>query len=207
MRSALRNHVRFETDGACAELPAAAGAGIAAMLRGEGGAAAAAAPLPAALGKALCYVRRVAQERGLEQRRVLVVSLRAGGDQAGESIPTMNAVFCAQRAGVVLDCCVLGPEDSPLLQQAAHATGGIYARPGRPEGLFQYLMSLFIVDFHSRPALELPAAQGALGSAAVCFCHKRPLSVGHVCSVCLSIFCEAVAECPTCGTAFAAQAQ
>ena len=66
-------------------------------------------------------------------------------------------------------------------------------------------MSLFVVDLHSRPGLELPAAQGALGSAAVCFCHKRPLSVGHVCSVCLSVFCEAVAECPTCGTAFASQ--
>lgn len=200
--------------GAGGGLPAAAGPRLAAMLlaaprggvghgaggevSGVGGGVAA---LPAALGKALCYVRRVGQERGLEHRRVLVVSHRAGGDAVGESISTLNAVFCAQRAGVVLDCCVLGPEDSPLLQQAAHSTGGIYARPPRAVGLFQSLLSLFLADLQSRPGLELPAAQG-LDSSAACFCHRRPLAVGHVCSVCLSVFCEALVECPTCGTTF-----
>ena len=37
---------------------------------------------------------------------------------------------------------------------------------------------------------------------AACFCHRRIVDVGFVCSICLSIFCEPVADgtCLTCGS-------
>lgn len=37
---------------------------------------------------------------------------------------------------------------------------------------------------------------------AACFCHKKVIDIGYVCSVCLSIFCEKIPECTTCGSAF-----
>ncbi|KAK0651445.1 transcription factor Tfb4-domain-containing protein [Cercophora newfieldiana] len=40
---------------------------------------------------------------------------------------------------------------------------------------------------------------------AACFCHRKVVDTGFVCSVCLSIFCEVLAdgECLTCGTKLA----
>jgi transcription initiation factor TFIIH subunit 3 len=37
---------------------------------------------------------------------------------------------------------------------------------------------------------------------AACFCHRRVIDLGYVCSICLSIFCEIPegGECLTCGT-------
>ena len=37
---------------------------------------------------------------------------------------------------------------------------------------------------------------------ASCFCHKRSIDQGFVCSVCLSIFCEKCEKCSTCHTTF-----
>lgn len=57
-------------------------------------------------------------------------------------IPTMNAIFAAQRCGVLIDACYLGASQSAFLQQAAHLTGGLYLRPARPAGLLQYLLTV-----------------------------------------------------------------
>ena len=37
---------------------------------------------------------------------------------------------------------------------------------------------------------------------AACFCHRQLVSVGFVCSVCLSIFCKFAPICSTCHTVF-----
>lgn len=46
----------------------------------------------------------------------------------------------AQRDGVAVDCCKLGPTDAAFAQHAAQLTGGVYLRPGLPRGLLQYLL-------------------------------------------------------------------
>lgn len=53
----------------------------------------------------------------------------------------------------------------------------------------------------ARGRLELPNDTGVEGGA-TCMCHRRPLHMGYVCSVCLSVFCEAVPACLTCGAEF-----
>lgn len=52
--------------------------------------------------------------------------------------------------------------------------------------------------------LVAPAADG-VDFRAACFCHRRVIDVGFVCSICLSIFCEVPegGECLTCGTRLA----
>ena len=112
---------------------------------------------------------------------------------------------------------------SAFLQQAADATSGIFyaARPPRrhqPLALLPTLLTLFLPDQSARRALLMPSAAAATASSnesgssntainfqAACFCHRRTVTVGYVCSICLSIFCEecdVVREgvCWTCGT-------
>ncbi|KAK4595500.1 hypothetical protein RGQ29_013821 [Quercus rubra] len=33
-----------------------------------------------------------------------------------------------------------------------------------------------------------------------CFCHKKTIDMGYICSVCLSIFCKHHKKCSTCGS-------
>lgn len=152
-----------------------------------------------AFARALCYVRKARSQGAFQTPRIFF--LRLSADENAQYVSTMNCVFCAQKQKVVVDACMLGQDDSPFLQQAAYLTGGIYQRLSEPEGLLQYLMMAFVTDVESRTHLRMPK-QRAVDFRASCFCHRRPIDVGHVCSVCLSIFCESVATCTTCGAAF-----
>ncbi|KAF4306699.1 Transcription factor Tfb4 [Botryosphaeria dothidea] len=128
--------------------------------------------------------------------RILVLSV--SGDLASQYIPVMNAIFAAQRQRIAIDILKLAG-DTIFLQQACDATGGIYMKPSAPEGLLQYLMMAFLPDDTARKHLVLPSA-GEVDFRAACFCHRRVVDIGYVCSVCLSIFCEPPADqtCPTC---------
>ncbi|KAF2139638.1 uncharacterized protein K452DRAFT_300180 [Aplosporella prunicola CBS 121167] len=133
--------------------------------------------------------------------RILVLSV--SGDLASQYIPVMNAIFAAQRQHIPVDILKLAG-DTIFLQQACDATGGIYLEPSAPQGLLQYLMMAFLPDNTARQHLVLPSA-GEVDFRAACFCHRKVVDVGYVCSVCLSIFCEPLADqtCLTCGTKLA----
>ncbi|KAF2189722.1 RNA polymerase II transcription factor-like protein B subunit 4 [Zopfia rhizophila CBS 207.26] len=139
--------------------------------------------------------------------RVLVISV--SGDLANQYIPVMNAIFAAQRRRIPIDILKLAG-DTVLLQQACDATGGIYMKPERPEGLLQYLMMGFLPDATARRSLVMPSA-GGVDFRAACFCHRKVVDIGYVCSVCLSIFCTPNLPdnlCLTCGSYLSlAQAQ
>ena len=82
---------------------------------------------------------------------------------------------------------------------SAHITRGASSSPRR-----RRTPPIPSLHRRSRPSQskipKLPAARG-VDFRASCFCHKRPVSVGFVCSVCLSIFCERRAAC-ACGADF-----
>ena len=180
--------------------PAAIATGLQALAqRGAAGRGHAASPLSGALSRALCYVQRATRGPSPLQPRLLC--LHGSADAPAQYVAVMNAIFCAQSASVPIDACLLGATESPFLQQAASLTGGVYLRPPRPAALLQYLLAVFAADGASRAALRLPAPRG-VDFRASCFCHKRPVDTGYVCSVCLSIFCALVPECSTCGTPF-----
>jgi transcription initiation factor TFIIH subunit 3 len=121
----------------------------------------------------------------------------------------MNAIFAAQRLSIPIDVLTLA-SSSTFLQQAADATGGIHlarTTSASHAGLLQTLMLAFLPDPTARQNLIVPAqASGANGGGvdfrAACFCHRRIVDVGFVCSICLSIFCEPVPDgtCLTCGS-------
>jgi transcription initiation factor TFIIH subunit 3 len=74
----------------------------------------------------------------------------------------------------MIDGCPVGGRDSAFLQQASHLTKGVYLRPPRPDGLLQYLLSVFAADGFSRRFLALPRC-ASVDFRASCFCHKRSI--------------------------------
>lgn len=114
--------------------------------------------------------------------RILIISV--SGDLANQYIPVMNSIFAAQRKRIPIDILKLAG-DTVLLQQASDATGGVYMKPDRPEGLLQYLMMAFLPDATARRSFVMPSA-GGVDFRAACFCHRKVVDIGYVCSVCLS---------------------
>lgn len=142
--------------------------------------------------------------RGLTSR-VLILSL--SGDLSAQYIPMMNAIFACQRIRTPIDILKLAG-DTVFLQQAADATGGVYMSLSSSEmqkaGLLQYLMQAYLPDPSARKLLRLPGATHGVDFRAACFCHRRIVDIGFVCSICLSIFCEPLVgdgSCLTCGMA------
>jgi len=168
-------------------------------MQGEGPA------LAGALSRVLCYLQRIrsGQVGGSRegQRKARILAIQASPDVSAQYISFMNAIFSAQRHDVVIDACLVGGSHSSLLQQACQLTGGIYTRPARPAVLVEYLLTIYTGDTYSRSFLMQPQAHD-VDFRASCFCHKRAIDLGFVCSVCLSIFCEVLQECSTCGTVF-----
>lgn len=137
---------------------------------------------------------------GALKSRILIISVSSSTGSAHQYIPIMNAIFACQRLRIPIDVCKLSG-DAVFLQQASDATRGVYMSLSEPRGLLQYLMMAFLPDQRSRQHLVLPTRVD-VDFRAACFCHRRVVNIGFVCSICLSIFCEPPenGDCLTCGT-------
>jgi len=153
-----------------------------------------------AMSLALCYINRFIKEKPHIKPRILVIQVSP--DPSSQYIPVMNCIFSAQKQFIPVDACVLASQDSGFLQQAVHITGGIYLKPALQNGLAQYLLTCFLADHYARKYLTLPSIS-KVDYRASCFCHKKVIDIGYVCSVCLSIFCDFSPVCSTCGAKFA----
>jgi transcription initiation factor TFIIH subunit 3 len=133
--------------------------------------------------------------------RILILSV--SGDLANQYIPIMNSIFACQRLCIPIDILKLAG-DTVFLQQAADATGGIYMAldDQSRSGLLQYLMLAYLPDQAARDHLIMPGEGEGVDFRAACFCHRRIVDIGFVCSICLSIFCEPLQDniCLTCGS-------
>lgn len=153
-----------------------------------------------AITLALSYINRQTQLHTDTTLHSRMTILSVSGDLAFQYIPMMNSIFSAQKQKVLIDIAKIGG-DAVFLQQASDATKGIYQNIKEGGSLLQTLMMLFLPDQQTRKYLNLPAPAN-VDFRAACFCHKRILDVGFVCSVCLSIFCQALPKCFTCDSVF-----
>ncbi|KAJ4507873.1 RNA polymerase II transcription factor B subunit 4 [Exophiala dermatitidis] len=102
-----------------------------------------------------------------------------------------------------------------FLQQAADATHGIFiaaqlpksqsqsqASPASSQAFLTYLLTSLLPSPSTRAAHLILPTRIDVDFRAACFCHRNVVSVGFVCSICLSIFCSVPenADCLTCGT-------
>lgn len=133
--------------------------------------------------------------------RILILSV--SGDLANQYIPIMNSIFACQRLSIPIDILKLAG-DAVFLQQAADASGGIYMAldDNTRAGFLQYLMFAYLPDQAARNHLIVPGQGEGVDFRAACFCHRRIVDIGFVCSICLSIFCEPLQDgtCLTCGS-------
>ena len=154
--------------------------------------------------------------------RILLLSVSPSPDLAHQYIPIMNAIFACQRLSIPIDVLHIplpatrfpspistssisqATSSSPFFQQASDATHGIYipipATDPKPS-LITYLLTALLPSPATRQHLVLPTSI-SVDFRAACFCHRRIVSIGFVCSICLSIFCEVPegGDCLTCGT-------
>lgn len=156
--------------------------------------------LSGSLSMALCYIQRVFRSGALHPHP-RILCLQGSPDGPEQYVAIMNAIFSAQRSMVPIDSCYIGAQSSAFLQQASYITGGVHHKPQNLDGLFQYLVTIFAADLHSRSFLHLPKPVG-VDFRASCFCHKNTIDMGYICSVCLSIFCKHQKKCSTCGSVY-----
>lgn len=135
---------------------------------------------------------------GNSAARILVIG--GAPEVPAQYVSTMNSVFAAQRMKIPIDICYVGASDVSFLQQASQVTGGTFLRLDRPGAMLQYLLSHFALDPFSRSMIR---SGGVNDGKVPCFCHRRCIDLGFVCSVCLSIFCSKLQKCRTCGTEYA----
>ncbi|KAN0065683.1 RNA polymerase II transcription factor B subunit 4 [Thecaphora frezii] len=143
------------------------------------------------------------------RKRILILSVTP--DASTQYIPMMNCIFAAQKKSILIDVCKVFGRDTVFLQQAAHLTGGTYFRideaatveGGAASGLLQCLMSAYLPSRSIRDMMHLPMLD-EVDFRAACFCHRRIVDIGYVCSVCLSLFCEPRTVCLTCKSKYPA---
>ncbi|XP_068678004.1 general transcription factor IIH subunit 3-like isoform X2 [Montipora foliosa] len=132
--------------------------------------------LASSLTMALCYIHRAEKECPVGQK------------------------LKSRILNIVIDACVLD-DHSGFLQQAADITGGMYLKVPQTLALLQYLLWVFLPEPSVREQLVLPSSLH-IDYRAACFCHRRLVDIGFVCSVCLSIYCQFIPLCLTCQTRF-----
>lgn len=196
------------------------------LLSSSDGAQAAAAAKSAAGGASAAALASSAGSLQGLHARIVVISISESSP--AQYIPTMNAVFAASHAGIPMDILSLHGT-ATFLQQASYITRGTFLKATNPQGLLTYLMFGFASSIDTRQTVTTTtkgagqagtraAIDGASGLEqlispstasvdfrAACFCHRKVIDTGFVCSICLSIFCEVPegAECLTCGNKLA----
>ncbi|KAJ2655904.1 RNA polymerase II transcription factor B subunit 4 [Coemansia sp. RSA 1200] len=156
-----------------------------------------------ALSMALCHIHKASEASKTYKVWSRILVLSAADDSPREYIALMNSIFAAQKLNVLIDICKVFGQDSVFLQQAADITGGNYLKVSttNKDSLLQTLMFSCLADHFTRDILYLPNNE-LIDFRTTCFCHRKVVDIGFVCSVCLSIFCKMAPVCSTCHTKF-----
>ncbi|EST10149.1 TFIIH subunit Tfb4/p34 [Kalmanozyma brasiliensis GHG001] len=151
---------------------------------------------------------------GSFKSRILILSVTP--DASTQYIPMMNCIFAAQKKGITIDVCKLFGSDTVFLQQASYLTSGTYFRLADDQdergsksngatdmrsSLVQTLMTTYLPSRSMRGVMNLPTLE-EIDFRAACFCHRRIVDIGYICSVCLSLFCQPRPFCLTCRSKF-----
>ncbi|XP_077232147.1 uncharacterized protein LOC143866862 [Tasmannia lanceolata] len=138
--------------------------------------------LASALGMALCKISNLKNVNS----RILIVSCSVQVDSyASQYMNLMNAFFAAQKTSVPIDSCVFMKEENfkrgSIIEQGCDLTGGHYLNVPDIAGNLEYLLWIFSPNNTVRETLLLPERRKATHRAA-CFCHRKIIDIGYVCS-------------------------
>ncbi|KAI6661994.1 General transcription factor IIH subunit 3 [Oopsacas minuta] len=157
--------------------------------------------LPSALARSLCYANKF---KGLVPPGVRLLAralvINSSPVDSSQYMTFMNASFAAQKESISIDTCLL-IEDSSLLQQVTSITGGLYLRKAGHSALLQYLLWFYLPEVEIRDWFLQPP-KSSVDTRASCCCHGDMTELGHICSVCFSVYCKFTPICHVCETAF-----
>jgi len=153
------------------------------------------------LGKALCYINRRKAEDPSCRARVLV--LKCGMDPlSNQYLALVNGAFAAQEMDVKIDTVVLDRDgNNAALQQVSAVSNGVYSQVREPCMLLQILLVYHLADDATREKLSV-IPQSEVDARATCFKTHRPVDIGHVCSVCLSVYSIFTPICDMCDAVY-----
>jgi len=121
---------------------------------------------------------------------------------ADQYLSLINGAFAAQDMNIKIDSVLIEREGTnAALQQLSNVTGGIYTQVREPQMLLQTLLVYHLADDNTRDYLATIPQQD-VDSRAICFNSKNPVDIGHVCSVCPSVFSTFTPMCSTCDSVF-----
>ena len=149
--------------------------------------------------KNLCIANKWSKTEGLSTVRFLI--LKVSPTLSSEYLPLMNCLFACQKEKFVIDILSLC-FDITALQQMASLSNGLFFKCNDNSKVLHYLMCYFLMPpAYRQSSLILPKST-LLDYKASCFCHKKLVDIGWVCSVCLSVFCAFTPVCITCSSIF-----
>ena len=134
------------------------------------------------------------------EKRIIVIS--SSNDIPTLYVPVMNSIFAAQKLSIAIDVVAISNQfDRSFLQQAANITNGIFLVVDDVKQLLPVLIYSFLPDVADRDSLGV-VGNDTVDFKTVCFCCSNAVSIGFVCSICLSVFCNSLDICLTCKTVF-----
>ena len=120
----------------------------------------------------------------------------------------MNCVQAAKSLHITIDAFVLSKSKKQnYLTQACSKTKGLYLPMSFiDDSIIEYFLTAYLIGNESRKYFKLPYLTIASFEAA-CYCHKKIIQTGWVCSSCLAIYCESQGKrgscfCQFCGVRF-----
>lgn len=153
--------------------------------------------LSPALAIAFCHINRLKHDYANEGR-ILIVSL--GGEFGVERNNLMNIFFAAHKHDIIVDVANIG-KSNPILHQACDVTGGVHIEITEPNCFFQKLLIYCLGSSSVRAVFSKPD-NSIVDYRAICHCHGKPVNIGYVCSVCLSVKCQFSPICSVCNTVY-----
>lgn len=185
--------------------------------------------LPGSIAQALCMINAEKAAMARSRIVVFSIGADKSYDYSSQYMKLINCFFAAQKMDVIIDAATIelteasssssfanGPDSNKMhsnkpsasmeelfavsiLQQGCDLTGGRYIQIHKVSTLMQHLLWIFITEAEERTAYVLPPKL-KIAPPAACFCHRKPLEIGYVCSVCVSIFCQYTPFCSTCNS-------
>ena len=153
-----------------------------------------------AMIKCLCIANKSLKPDPNVDVRFLIIKLSP--ILSAEYLPLMNCLFACQKQKYVVDVFSMC-FNTTSLQQMSSLSNGIFLKC--PEDSTKILSSLllhFLMPSDFRQGKLRNPGSALLDYKASCFCHRKLVDIGWVCSLCLSVFCAFTPVCITCSSMF-----
>jgi len=153
-----------------------------------------------ALIKSLCIANKFVKSEPDVKMRFLI--LKVSPILSSEYLPLMNCLFACQKEKLIVDVFSLYFNTTSLQQMSALSDGIFLKCPDEANKILHLLMAHFLMPTEFRDKKLIKPNNQLLDYKASCFCHRRLVDIGWVCSVCLSVFCAFTPICITCSSIF-----